>query len=668
MIKLSTMESIGKKFSGKVIAVPVFIFAMVLALQCFRQGIDLLKLQKKAAVAKTGEERQSILEQLDKYYLTLSIPDSVRQHVQNEVDSLINLQENELDTSVSITKDNIYDVENQLKKTIRHTKIAKILGKGRVFKKLIKEAKKIAATVDSSTNNKYWCIWVEKVANFDSSKAMIWLLAYKADLLCREFSTNESLVSEKYGAFALQLAEQTNDARLQLDINQRLFYVLYRLRELYDLSYPYAKRGIQNASGIKYHLRTIGFLHNYAEALFMAGRVNEALNIYKEIILTADKYHQIPDMSWYEKNGKIGAAKTNCELGNYEQTLSLCNNVEQLKLNHHQKIQLYNYRANAHRNLGNYDMAKENYDKSLALCVGDSKRYMKIIVLKNLAELYHYLTEYDKANMYFSKAMNQHEKYDSQNIVRKIRLLINFAATKAAQNKIDEFNQLTKEANNLIKPINVPSLQAQLLRSLGRMNIGLSKYDLAYNAFERSISVYEKYGLFSAALETKCDLVDCLSGLAKYKQANELLDNILESAKKIHDEQRIIDALGKKAEIANKQGKLNDAIEFSNQLINEIESLSARFTDSDNLIYYRQKIHAYLQNAVYYEIQKGRKDSAFIKLDYMKARALKNRKRAENNKYSTESGYTYFMDIDVYIILKRDHISFEKYTTFYKFL
>ncbi|MDZ7260952.1 MAG: hypothetical protein ONB05_02375, partial [candidate division KSB1 bacterium] len=70
----------------------VSILLVILALGfigLFRRETSLIDLQKAILVAETEEERQRILERLDNYYLTLSIPDSIRRRVQAEVASPI---------------------------------------------------------------------------------------------------------------------------------------------------------------------------------------------------------------------------------------------------------------------------------------------------------------------------------------------------------------------------------------------------------------------------------------------------------------------------------------------------------------------------------------------------------------------------------------------------
>lgn len=452
----------------------MLLFFMVgLILSCSEQGTSLIDLQKEVMVADPENGVQKILLKLDEYYLTMSIPDSIRKQVQADVDTLIMHRASKLDTNVTFRETNVYVLERTLGETLRNVLIAQIINKNSVYKSLLRQCKTMAEIVDAGTNNNYWVPWITKVGSFNPTAANTWLSADRAYNRCYSLCRKNSILSEKYGALGLQLANQITDLRLRSDIVQRLFFILYRLRELYDLSFVFAEREIKATADLKYHLRATGFLFNYAEALYLSGQNRKALETYENIVKRAER-----------------------------------------------------------------------------LCI------------------------------------------------------------------------------------------------LGRLNINFQKYDKAFINFEQAIEAYEDNGLLRAALETKCDLVECLIGMSNYQEAKYLLEKILKLATKIHDEQCKINALGKKAEIAAMEGNVDKAIQVSNQLIRNIEGLSTRFTNVDNLIYFRQKIHSYLQNAVIYELKKNRVDSAFIKLDYMKARALKNRKRANNNKNGTKNRYSHVMDIE----------------------
>ena len=119
-----------KKTSYLLISVlPVVLVLAFIYIWYSQQKITLIKLQKAILVTKTDSERQKILDRLDKYYLTMSIPDSIQQRVQAEVDSLIKQQEHsEWDTNFTVLDTNVYVLENQLREVLRDAMIAHVRG------------------------------------------------------------------------------------------------------------------------------------------------------------------------------------------------------------------------------------------------------------------------------------------------------------------------------------------------------------------------------------------------------------------------------------------------------------------------------------------------------------------------------------------------------------
>lgn len=647
-IYITMKKSIKKLTITGISLFSILIFSMLVFVWYSQRKISLIDLQKKILIAKTEIERQRILERLDEYYLKLSIPDSIRQHVQAEVDTLIrDYEKRKLLENIDVDLDtNFYQLEVQLKKLLRDAMIARVRGEKDIFQSIIKHAEIMAQKIDEGAENNYWVPWVQKVENFSTNTAITWLSADRAERLCKRYhlSTEKYRDSERYGALGLKFLNECEDARLRLDIMQRLVTTLYQLRGMYDLCYPISQRESQKADELKYHLRATGILFHYASALWLAGRNQSALDSFLKIIDRAERNNNVPYIAWYERSARLGIAKANWELGNYKDAISICNAVETSNLEYRQEIDLYMTRGIAYRGLGNYDRAEEEYHKALnvANCMGDISN--QIIALKNLGMLYYRLTDYDMANYYYCEAMKLLQECNPNNYEERSKLLMCLAENEAARGEIENFNHLLQEASKLIKFINLTTVKSEILRSLGRLNMSFQKHRQAYDYLRQAASLYEDYGLLRAALETKNNLIECLVGLSKYEEAKELLHNVYLLAKKIHDVQRKIEAIGMMAEIARKEGDINEAIQISNQLIKEIEFVTIQIMDFKNLVSFRQKIHQYLQNAVIYELSKGRIDSAFIKLDYIKARALKgssdlNPMNRINNGAASDSNY-----------------------------
>ena len=622
---------------------------LLVATSCFLQKSTLLRLQKKIASATENDDPDKILSQLDRFYLNMLIPDSIRQQVEVNVkkqlesqvkDDLLSFKLNNEDT-------NIYNMEKSLGRILRNAIIARAKGEDSISESLFEKANNLAIPIDQKNRINYWQNSVSKKANFSAEQSFQWLLASRAETLCSKNHLSNYEDAEKYGALGLQYLQQCQDERLRLDLIQRLMTILYRSRRLYDLSLYYGQRAYQNANELKYDLRATGILFNMAEAFLKSGEVTKALEAFNETVENAKRYSNNSSMDWYYRNGRIGIARANWQSGRYIETLSLCAEIRKLNLKDKEKMLLHITEGIANRGIGSYDLARVAYEKALSIAGKIHDYHNQIEILRNIGILYHRLTEYDKANNYYQQALRLNQSHSGQNNISEGEILICLAETKAAQQKTAEADSLLNLVKKVVKQIDFPALKAILSRSLGRLNLDLKRYEQAYICFQQAYIQYEESGLFRAALETKSDLAECLLYLSKLREAKDLLKDVLNSSKKNHDSQRKIDAIGMFARIAHKEGQFDHAIQYSNQVIKETEEISNRFNDTDNLTIFRQKIHEYLRDAVVYELLKGREDSAFIKLDYFKARTLKDKFEIEKlGDLSQNKATPLFIDIE----------------------
>ena len=117
---------------------------------------SLVDLQKEILAAKTASDTLKVIDRLEKYYLTMSIPDSIRHHVQAEVDTVIRRQERIIPLAIinSELDTNIYQVEADLKQALKEAMVARARGADSTFQTIIQHTKLLADTVDSGTDNK----------------------------------------------------------------------------------------------------------------------------------------------------------------------------------------------------------------------------------------------------------------------------------------------------------------------------------------------------------------------------------------------------------------------------------------------------------------------------------------------------------------------------------
>lgn len=644
------MRAFHNKHKITGIAVGVILLLSVGAfVWCSQRRPTLIDLQREMLEAQGDSlKQQKVLEKLDEYYLTMPIPENIRREVEARVDSLkydsADFTPEKLDSAPANLDTSIYMIEYRIRDVLRNAMIARSREDMPTFQTIIAYAENLAGVVKAKLGDDYWPPRLEEVKSFDADQARDWLLADQASLLCIENYTGEFEKGEKFAAFSLQCLQQVKDERIQLDLTQGFFVILFQSRGLYELAYPLAEKGIQKADEIKYRKRVVGLNFNYALALHTAGRNHQALKEFSRTINSIKIISELPGMDWYETNTRLGIATTYLQLGNYDKTLLICDEVEKLPLDNLFKLALHTTRGITYINLGRYDIAEAEYYKALNLTIANNDTVNQIIVISNLARLHFRLTEYDKASVYYQEAMSLLLKYYPKNFEYRSRTLIRLAEVEAARDDKERFNAIIQETEKLIKLINNPTVKGEYLILIGQLNLDLKNFQQAYDYFRQAVMLYETSGLFREALETKTKQIRSLIGLSNYQEAKKLLDILYVSARKLHDTPTQIDAVGLSSYIAYREGNIEQAIQESNRLISKTEELSNQFTNLDNLITFRQKIYPYLNNAVIYELTAGRIDSAFVKLDYSKARESKHRLTQNNGKFDFSSQA--FINID----------------------
>jgi CHAT domain-containing protein len=611
----------------------------------------LIDLQKEILTAQSREDTLNVLKKLDEYYLTMPIPETVRLEVEEAVDGLIREFEStkhkytseKLKSALDSLDEDIYLVEFKIRGVVRNAMVARSLDDHSTSRAILAYAKSLADTVKTKLGDQYWPWWLNEAEKYTKTEARNWLLADRASRLCFNQYTENFEKGEKLAAFGLQRLKQIQDERIQLDLTQGVFVILYQFRGLYDLAYPIAEKGIQIADKINYRKRATGLTFNYAVELQAAGRNKQALSKYLETMKRIRIISELPRMDYYEITAHLNIANVNQLLGNYDQTLSICDEIEKLKLNNSYRHVLHNTKGITYVYLGKYDLAETEYHKALKFAIADNDTINQVAIISNLGKLYFRLTEYDKASDFYEDAMSLLLKFAPRNYAFRCRNLIRQAELEAARNRRKNFNNNVLETKKYIAFLNNPIVKGRYIVSLGQLSLDINNYEQANSYFLQAIAHYESFGIIRYALETKIKLIQSLIDLPNYQKAKEQLNTLYISARQFNDIPTQIDVLGLSSYIAYKENNIELAVQNSNQLINKIEELSSEISNLDILTTFRQKIHPFLKNAVTYELVKGRIDSAFVKLDYLKARESKHRFTQNDGKINP---IRIFIDID----------------------
>ncbi|MCI0690838.1 hypothetical protein L0337_02405, partial [candidate division KSB1 bacterium] len=590
----------------------------------FKQEPTLVELQKQYVLAKTEAEKNQVVDRLEQYYLNLAVPDSLCQRVDKEVATQLDTTKISLTAIVPDT--NVYRLEGQLQSLLQKAVIALARDENETFQTLIGQAKNIAKTVDTGTQNHYWVPFVEEVGGFAREQALAWLKAKRAERLARFYGNNDSTFSEveRCASLGLKFLQQAKDERLRLDLVQRFQWVLQLRRSMYDLSIALTQKALPQADKIKYHLRANGLMYLQAEALSNLGQNQAALSCYNKIFETAENLRLIDGMSWYTQNSLLRKVEIYRELGEFEKASIACREAERLNLDSREASVLQIAKFNLLIETAHYEQAEVEIKKALALAESQGDIDNRIRCLINLGALYYQLTEYDLALEYLKQA---HVLFTPSTPSLSMRLLTfgNMAGTFAMKHDSVQFEKIIKEAQGYMRLASSPYAQAQLLSSIGSFYEQAKKYKTAIEYKHKADSMYYQHGFLRLALAKRIDLVKYQIALSQFSEAKALLAEIEPLAKALNDIDGLVNIYDKIAQIHYREGNIAQAIETSNRLRHEIENMSTRFNNPDRLIAYRQKVYDCLKYAVLYEMALQHQEAAFARLDEAKAYTLKSR-------------------------------------------
>lgn len=615
-------------FMKKCAIAGLVLVACLSALAYWRYGrqTTLVNLQTQFLFAKSAADKANVIARLQEHYLNQKIPESVLRRVDSAATALLRGANGPKPEVERNDEGNIYKLESRLQRLLEQAMVARARDEVAITHELLDQACSLSARLDSSNLTNYWSDFVGEARNLNKEQAFLWLKAKAAEKLCNESHRQESRSKEAelYAATGLKsLASTIADERLQLDLQQRLIYILYEYRNLYDLAIEWAHVSSRRAQAIDYQLRICGLLYQQAEALTKAGRNHEALRCYDAVLANVNRWQARDQLNWFKIPALLGRAEVLRALGEYENALRACEAVDQQRISRIDSLRLQVLKWYTHHSMGNYETAKENLDAAFSMAQALRDTLYLIRCLNNSGATYERLSEYDRALDQYDRAYELSRAFNSDVNLRMI-ILGNIAEVAVIKNDGARFRNVVAGARKLLKTVISPQREARLLANLAGMHKKADEFLEAAEYFKKAAALYQSCGLLQRDLEMRVEIVRCLIALARYDEAENLLSEIAPLAERMKDSERVVDALALQAHLHSLNKRTALALATSNRLLDKIEKWSGIFDDADLLRSFRQRVHDYLKSAVLYEIAAQRVDSAFCKLEYAKGYALKH--------------------------------------------
>ena len=602
----------------------VFIFAAT-ACSVFLGKPDLEHINQKLQNAQNDEERAEILNELDNYYLTLQISDSIIADIERKVRSSLQASRPSIQAPLLTGQETALQRETILQNFIPLLMQSRGSGKD-IPDSVFALYRVVASRLDSQTQSSYWTSFIERTREVATEEALDWLRAREAYHLCKKnyFRVERWREAEQWAAYALQRLVSFEDPRLETDIKLRLQVILFYFRGLYDLSYWYGQRLLARTKSIRYPLRSVSIRYYQAEAFLEQGENTKAEDILLQVLNQTRKQEYIPGMRWFQKNSLLNLIYMYWHNGMDKKANEYLQQLTRFNLNNYEKMGLHQRLGLILRLRGEYERAEEEYRQIIRLADESGSVMSKIIALRNLSYLHGLMTNYEKALEYQQEAKRLVEQFDKENQELLCRTNLSLASVYQDMGEDEKADHFARLAEKQIPDLgNQPLRKVELLNILGEFNLKRNNPEKALDNFLRAEKICKSNNLLQNCMEVNLAIASCYLQMGKYDLALQRAKELNRQAIQSGDPEREIDALNLKAQIAGTTGDVARAVSLSGILENKIEKMSVRFKNPDRLIAYRQKIYDYLKNGVLYELHAGRIDSAFARLDRAKARVLK---------------------------------------------
>ncbi len=601
----------------------------------------LVNLQKRAALAQSDTEDAAILGDLLDYYANKTTPDSVVARVADELkknqETFLESKEQEAHHSQQTNgrdqtePSNPYTLERSVETNFRKALIAKSLGREEDYERLLATCTQDASLITELGGSGYWRAFLNDSLNRHSFDELNWLKAEIAKTLCQGFSKSDPRFAQELGAYGLRLLNQIGDVRLRSNLLSKLQVSLH-FGDFHDLSILLYGEAIKPAKESDFYIIQNGSILFRGYALSKIGKKNDARQAFHESIDLAQKYSSVPSMDYFARVARTGLLDLLIEVGEYQDALRLSYELKEKNFHFYaeEKILLNLALGRLYKSLGNYALADSHYTKSLELAEQEKDWDNKAVALHNLGTLYSALKDYDEALIYAHKADSLLNATLANHYARRVLVSTGLAEIYAAKGDVKPFQAEIDRTMRFIQNIAQPIEKAYALDAIGQASLMQGDHERAAKNFDQAIAIYNEFGADRRALSAAIKRGESLLNGEALSTAESAIERSLQIAKKMKDQERVIDALALKANLRNKQNQPAAAVNVSNEFIAEIEGLGAETSRFKLQLLYRQKFYHYLKSAAVYALRNNDETQALGKLNNAKSSMMRARLSSSN--------------------------------------
>ncbi|MCI0691579.1 CHAT domain-containing protein [candidate division KSB1 bacterium] len=513
-------------------------------------------------------------------------------------------------------------------------------------------ARKIAAELDAWANYAYWEPLMDFLEKADDQEWKRWRVAAKAADLSRIAYNQSHFERAKFFAISgFHSLVAIPDRRLYLDICFRLQNAIAEgLESLFNIGFALGDWITRESLVTRHYLRAVSTELNIGNQLMLTGRFDEALKRLKDVLRLIQRWRHVRWMNVYKDKcmERISAAAYN--MGDYSLMVYYLNLSGLAATNTRQKTLYHIHRGQAAKNLGDFQTAETEFQEAITYGKGDERKGIEPDQLNvfyaylNLGNLFLEYNLPEKAIFYYEQARAYGENIKGFfNPERMSRYWLRVAQAFIQKKDMTAAKMALENAKQFIDS---PDLRVRHLFATATLYEILEQFDKAHEALAGARQICADYGIvlqeINAILRQATLALKAKKDLKLLEYPAEDLEKVIARVQKNGNKQQLINAMALVVEAASKAGEYTQAKHYADLLLYETEALSHLYDQEKRLIFFQHSIYENLKNAVKLDIQLGQSDSAFVKSDYIKARALNRRlgHSAMSNKVTKNLLYT----------------------------
>lgn len=615
---------------------------LTLAWFLFSQPRSLHDYERLCRETPAAEKRERLALQAVDFLLSQNVPDFIVQEIQQAA-----VQENFALADTLLFSD-VPDLNNdslagsyefQLAENLPQILYAKRIDRRGPAEAVHAAAQKIAAQLDARAQHAYWEPLLRFLENAETEAWQRWRAAARAASASRQAIRESQFQKAQYQALhGLRLCKNLPDERLKLDLYFRLQNALVEGRDsAYNIGLALADWLARTSAQAGYFLRVVGAEFNSGNQLFQLGRYEEALRRFQNVAHLTQRWRHFPrqHMQWYGTEVLERSAAVLYELGDYSGMMSYVNRYGAVAKEARQQTLYHLNRGRAARIAGDLQAAEEEFKHALAWGQGDPQRNLTpdpANVWYAHAELGAlYLLSYqlpDESLRHFQAARDYAAGND--NILNKERLStywLYLAEAYLQKRDLPRAAEALQEAKQ--QAVDSPLLHVQNLFSAAQIHAELGQVREAAAMLKEAHEICRSHGMtlheIDAILRQMALSFRAPSEfeLSKYSAAD--LESLIAKAANSGAKQQLLHSLALAIASAHAAGQHERAKPLAHWLLQETEALSRRYDHEQRLVFFQHSIYEDVKAAICLDLWMGQKDSAFVKLDYVKSRSLRRR-------------------------------------------